>query len=202
LQPLFRGSIAVLLAIGMVASLAAAPTAVIAPAGAVSNPESPNLVGNRTEPKLPEAADRLPPANPLWAIPLNALSATRERPIFLPSRRPPAPEVATASAQTPQPQPTATPIEPERPQLVLVGTVANETASIGVFLDQSTNRMIRLRKGEDQKGWILRDVYRREVILVKDNQTVLLALPLRSAAPTAAPPVVASQIEPTRRDRR
>lgn len=34
------------------------------------------------------------PANPLWAIPLKQLSNTRERPIFSPSRRPPAPAVA------------------------------------------------------------------------------------------------------------
>jgi len=60
-----------------------------------------------------------------------------------------------------------------------------------------------LRKGENQKGWILRDVYRREVILVKDRQIVLLALPLRSAAPTTvAPAAVASQNETIRRERR
>src|SRR3954467_6929548 len=32
-----------------------------------------------------------PMGNPLWGISLNALTATRERPIFSPSRRPPAP---------------------------------------------------------------------------------------------------------------
>jgi hypothetical protein len=99
----------------------------------------------------------------------------------------------------------AKPIEPERPQLVLVGTVTNETGGIGIFLDQLTSRTISLRKGEDKKGWILRDVYRREVILQKDQQTVLLALPLRSAVPTIAPvaPVtVVSQIENTQHGRR
>src|SRR5262245_5386505 len=35
-----------------------------------------------------------PSGNPLWAIPLSALSATRDRPLFTPSRRAPAPVVA------------------------------------------------------------------------------------------------------------
>ncbi|HKS60528.1 MAG TPA: hypothetical protein VJT13_02445, partial [Xanthobacteraceae bacterium] len=35
-----------------------------------------------------------PSGNPLWAIPLSSLNATRERPLFLPSRRAPAPAVA------------------------------------------------------------------------------------------------------------
>ena len=43
-------------------------------------------------PRAQRPAD--PSGNPLWAIPLSALTATRERPLFLPSRRAPAPAVA------------------------------------------------------------------------------------------------------------
>ena len=46
-------------------------------------------------PGAPTRVERSEPSgNPLWAIPLSALTATRERPIFLPSRRAPAPAVA------------------------------------------------------------------------------------------------------------
>ena len=47
-------------------------------------------------PTAPPRAERPadPTGNPLWAIPLSSLTATRERPIFLPSRRAPAPAVA------------------------------------------------------------------------------------------------------------
>ena len=45
-----------------------------------------------TAPRAERPAD--PSGNPLWAIPLSALTATRERPLFLPSRRAPAPAVA------------------------------------------------------------------------------------------------------------
>ena len=42
--------------------------------------------------------DRQPSGNPLWAIPLRALTVTRDRPIFSPSRRPPAAAVIAAPA--------------------------------------------------------------------------------------------------------
>ena len=38
-------------------------------------------------------AERVLSANPLWAMPIKQFSVTRDRPIFLPSRRPPAPPV-------------------------------------------------------------------------------------------------------------
>src|SRR5262245_34049779 len=59
-------------------------------------------------PPEPEAAsaDGEPRGNPLWAIPLESLNVTRERPIFLPSRRPPAPQVVASPAPAPiQPSP-------------------------------------------------------------------------------------------------
>ncbi len=62
-------------------------------------------------------------ANPLWGIPLTALSGTRDRPIFSSSRRPPAPAVAPAAV--PKVVAAAKPREPERPPLSLVGTIAS-----------------------------------------------------------------------------
>lgn len=196
-----KGLIAVLITTGAIAGFAAVPTAVTASVAAASPPEPANLDGNHTGPKSPNPVDQTTGANPLWATPLKALSATRERPIFSPSRRPPSPVVAAApSAATPQP--IAKPIEPERPQLLLVGTVVNETVGIGIFLDQLTNRTISLTKGQGQKGWILRDVRRREVILQKDKQTIVLAMPVRAAAPVAPPTTVVTQAEMTRNGRR
>jgi len=43
-------------------------------------------------------AERVLSANPLWALPLTQLSATRERPIFSSSRRPPPAAVAAEPA--------------------------------------------------------------------------------------------------------
>ena len=43
------------------------------------------------------AAERPLSANPLWGMPVKQFSVSRERPIFLPSRRPPAPHFCSAS---------------------------------------------------------------------------------------------------------
>src|SRR5205085_12702922 len=83
--------------------------------------------------------------NPLWAIPLSTLSATRERPLFTPSRRPPAPAIAGPPPVEPVAAPAAPPPEPDRPQLTLVGAVAGDSGGIAIFIDQATNDVVRLR---------------------------------------------------------
>ena len=112
--------------------------------------------------KGPARAERQVRGNPLWAIPLTSLNVTRERPIFLPSRRAPAPAVAAAPPPPAPLPPLAPPAEPERPRLALVGAVVGDVA-IAVFVDQSTRGIIRLRTGEDYSGWILRSVKGRDV---------------------------------------
>jgi hypothetical protein len=117
-----------------------------------------------------------PSGNPLWAIPFTELSSTRERPIFTSSRRPPAP--AAAPTQVAKPAPVVPkPKDPERPQLSLVGTVASSQESLGIFLDQSTKAVLRLKTGEYHQGWMLRSVQGREATLEKDQEAVILAFP-------------------------
>jgi general secretion pathway protein N len=112
--------------------------------------------------------------NPLWEIPIKTLSATRDRPIFSPSRRPPPPIAVAAPYVPPRP-----PVKPASPQLNLVGTVLNATDGIGVFLDQTNNTVVRLKTGDYHNGWLLRSVQAREATLQNDRETVLLALPAR-----------------------
>jgi hypothetical protein len=69
------------------------------------------------------------------------------------------------------------PREPERPQLTLVGTIASDEEGFGIFLDQSTKAVLRLKVGEDFQGWKLRTVQGREAALEKDQRVVTLALP-------------------------
>ena len=86
------------------------------------------------------------------------------------------------------------PREPERPQLTLVGTVASDDEGFGIFLDQSTTAVFRLRVGEDYQGWKLRSVQGREATLEKDQRVVPLALPQPSVEQVAieVPPPPAS----------
>jgi general secretion pathway protein N len=134
-------------------------------ASIASAPADEQLLPVRTSPAPPTRG------NPLWAVPLADLSATRERPIFSPSRHPPAPLVATVAKPAPP-----VPPRPERPPLTLVGTIVGETTQIGVFIEENTHQMVRLPLGGGHEGWILRLVTAQGVRLEKPGQVVTLAL--------------------------
>jgi general secretion pathway protein N len=132
-----------------------------------------------------------PSGNPLWAVPLSVLTATRERPLFSPSRRPPTPAVRSAPvvqalAAPPPPSP------PERPNLVLIGTVSSalvpiSAGSFAVFVDQATRAGVRLRAGEGHLGWTLQTVVNRAATLQKGRQTETLTLPVPNLPVETAP---------------
>jgi hypothetical protein len=149
------------------------------------------LLGARSNAEPPASA-----GNPLWELPLERFSVTRERPIFLPSRRPPPPAptyVAPASFRQP-----AKPPEPEHPAVSLLGTVIGTDVQIGVFLEEATNKVVRLHLGEEHQGWVLRLVKAREVTLVKDVEETLALDPPPGGAPAvrgpAMPPPVPNSI--------
>jgi general secretion pathway protein N len=128
------------------------------------------LVGtNRDERKPP------PIGNPLWSVPLSVLTATRERPIFSASRRPPQRAVVAPHLDQVAAPPQKT-VEPERPPLALIGAVVGDSDAIAVFLDRTSQKFIRLRRGEIHAGWVLSSVQRREVTLSKAERTEVLAL--------------------------
>jgi hypothetical protein len=119
-------------------------------------------------------AERPLSANPLWAMPLKQFSDTRERPIFSPSRRPPPPPPSTVTvAKVVVPRPK----EPEKPQLSLVGTISSDEDKFGIFVDQATKNVLRLRVGEDFQGWQLQSVQGRETTFQKNELTFMVALP-------------------------
>jgi general secretion pathway protein N len=158
--------------------------ALAAPAIAATGSDQPPLPGPPGAINPDQAAAPAKPrfiGNPLWAIPLSALSITRERPIFTPSRRPPAPVVIAAPAVAP-PQPVKPP-EQDRLNLALIGTVISPAEGIGVFLDQPSQRLVRLKTGEQHAGWTLRAVRAREVTMEKGPRVQILSLPKPGAAP-------------------
>jgi hypothetical protein len=125
------------------------------------------------------------PANPLWRLPLAQLSTTQERPIFLPSRRPP-PPAPTSVAPVAVKQPPKS-REPERPAIALAGTIIGTDGYRGaVFRDTSSPDVLRLRVGEDYHGWVLLLVTPREARLVKNGEQVLLELPVPAGTPPRA----------------
>ena len=109
--------------------------------------------------------------NALWALPLASMTATEERPIFSPSRRPPV-VIELASAQ---PKPSVD--QPRRPLLSLVGAIAGDSDGIGIFVDEATKRVIRVKTGESYGGWTLRSVTTREATLQRGRENAIFSLP-------------------------
>jgi hypothetical protein len=145
------------------------------------NPPMADPTPDASRPNQP--ATRVQTGNPLWAVPLRSLSITRERPLFSPSRRPPPPAVVAVPSAPAQPSPK--PTEPDHPLLTLVGTIVGKTQSIGIFVDQVTKSVMRLKIGQDHAGWTLLAIRQRETVFQKDQQQATLVLPARSATAQA-----------------
>jgi hypothetical protein len=136
-------------------------------------------------PRIKSAAvDRAPPSgNPLWTIPLKDLSDTRERPIFSASRRPPPPP-AVERPYVPPPPRVETKPPPEPLMLSLLGTIAGDGSGVALFMEKSSQEVVRLRTGESHNGWVLRSVHGREAMLEKGERKETVTLP--SPGDTAA----------------
>ena len=104
----------------------------------------------------------------LWSMPLTSLAATRERPIFAPTRRPRPTVVRSVPTQAPL---------SAQPPLALVGAIAGENEGIAIFLDGTTKGVIRLKTGESHAGWMLQAVKPREAVLQKEQKNAILTLP-------------------------
>ena len=118
------------------------------------------------------SADHIPAGNPLWGIPLKDLSATRERPIFSLSRRPP-PVVTPVVREVAAPKPA----EPDQPQLTLVGTVVGDQEAIAILVDPATKNALHLKIGEEHEGWVLQSVRARDATFQKDRKDAVLTMP-------------------------
>ena len=116
--------------------------------------------------------------NPLWAIPLKSLTATLERPLFSPSRRPPARPLGSPQVALRKVSATA---EPAQPPLDLLGVVTGAEDGYAVFINTTTHDVVRLRTGEGHDGWILQSVNGRQVVLERNHRTAVITLPQPSA---------------------
>jgi len=146
--------------------------------------------------------------NPLWEIPLGRLTSSRERPLFAPTRRPPAPAPVAMPAPV-QVGPPPKPAEPEKPQLSLLGTIVG-SETIGLFMDSASKSVVRLKAGENHKGWTLRAVERHQVELARGLDSAVLDIPppdmkgggapgapmLAGPPPVPVAPPIAMQVSP------
>jgi general secretion pathway protein N len=162
-----------------------------------AEPVGPHLSDTDSQPSRDAPMTPVPPrrfnGNPLWAIQLESLRMTRERPLFSVSRRPPPPIIAASPKDT-APPPAAEPAASEKPQMTLVGVVHGADVDMGVFIDETDNSLIRLRVGQAIRGWMVDDVDLRATTLEKADQQVKLELPARNTETGASTPAVTPEV--------
>lgn len=156
------------------------PAPAVAPAPI---PAAPPVAAEKTQP--PQPPQRALSDNPLWGIPLSRLTNSRERPLFAPTRRPPAP-VPVAMPAPVQVGPPPKPPEPEKPQLSLLGTIIG-SEKIGLFMDSASKSVVRLKAGDNHNGWTLRAVERRQVELARGLDRAVLDIPAPDTKASGAP---------------
>ncbi|EJN12845.1 hypothetical protein PMI42_03851 [Bradyrhizobium sp. YR681] len=140
------------------------------------------------------ASKPIPRGNPLWAVPLSALTMTQERPIFSASRRPPPRAVAASPVEEVSAPPPPRPVDAP-PPLLLVGAVVGEGEAIAILVNRIDQKVVRLRQGESLGGWSLTAVQPREVTLKQGDRSEVLALQRPDGTTTASPTAATTPAE-------
>ncbi|WP_316232633.1 hypothetical protein [Bradyrhizobium sp. SZCCHNPS2010] len=107
--------------------------------------------------------------NPVELQPLQQLTATHQRPLFSPSRRPP-PKVATPVVVRQEAAPPAPP-----PSLVVLGIVSENgegRAMIRAADRRPADKVVRVRTGDDIGGWKVDKVEPRRIVLTRGERSV------------------------------
>ncbi|HEY2531547.1 MAG TPA: hypothetical protein VGJ20_27045 [Xanthobacteraceae bacterium] len=163
MTPLRPTSIAVILwaATGPFVAAAPASNADGHPAAAAA---APHADGHPAAAAPPPHADGHPAAaavSPLAAQPLERLSATRERPLFSPTRHPPPPPPTVVAA----PPPPAAP-----PDLALLAVVMDGDEACAIVRAGAAAKSKRVRIGDDIGGWKVGQIEAQKLVLLLDGR--------------------------------
>jgi general secretion pathway protein N len=115
-------------------------------------------------------AQTKPPAvldNPVAVLSLEQLAATRERPLFSPSRH--ARPASVSIVRAPAPQPPAPP--PAPPKIELQGTIINADEALAIVYSSANNQTTRLHIGDEISGWKVAVVEERKLVLSLEQRT-------------------------------
>jgi len=108
--------------------------------------------------------------NPLAAQSLDRLPATRNRPLFSPDRHPPA---KTTMPSLPPPQ-AASP--PPPPKVMLYGIVVDADGATAVVRAASTDKVLRVRIGDDVGGWKVAQIEPHRIVLSLEERSASFTL--------------------------
>jgi type II secretory pathway component PulC len=127
-------------------------------------------------------------ASPLAGEPLERLSATRERPLFSPTRRPPPPPPPVVHAPEPPPPP------PPPPDVALLGIVMDGDEARAVIRTSPAAKVMRVGIGDDIGGWTVRQIEEQHLVLSLDDRIETVTM---FAGKSANDPRRASQESPS-----
>jgi general secretion pathway protein N len=108
--------------------------------------------------------------NPLQAQSLDRLSATRDHPLFSPSRRPvppPPPTVERAPEAAAPPPP---------PNVTVIGIVVNGEGARAIIRSDAENKFDRVQIGDDIGGWKVSQIEGRRMVLSLDGRLATFTL--------------------------
>jgi hypothetical protein len=108
-------------------------------------------------------------ANPLEVQPLDRLSATRDRPLFSPTRRP------TPPPPPPPPEQPPVAVVPQPPNLTLVGIVLDDEGARALIRSSAT-KADRVQIGDDIGGWKVAQIEGRRLVLSLDGRLATFTL--------------------------
>jgi hypothetical protein len=124
---------------------------------------TPTLVGAADVPPPNDIQQAAAPAAP-WAMPpLDELRASRERPLFSPTRRPPAP--LPVVERRPEP-----PSPPPPPTVALYGVVMDGGDARAIVRMGPGVDAVRVRRGDDIDGWKVIQIEAQRLVLSLDGR--------------------------------
>jgi general secretion pathway protein N len=137
-------------------------------------------------------------SSPLATLGLDDLSATRERPLFAPSRRPPLPPpppLAAPAAAPPLPLPA--------PNLAVVGIVGDQQGAMAIVRAGAADHVVRVRPGDEIAGWKVARIAERRLVLELGDRSVTFSLfaPAAGRWPAAGAAATDAAVEHQDQDR-
>ena len=100
---------------------------------------------------------------------LEELNATRNRPLFAPSRRPDAKVAAPADQSVVEEPPASVPFD-------LTGIVMGEDHAVAILQNRDTQEILHLKQGESADVWGIAEIGQRYVVLRNEGRQVRLQL--------------------------
>jgi hypothetical protein len=105
-------------------------------------------------------------ANPLATHSLDEFTATRDRPLFTPNRRPPPLPMAHRAEPSPIPP----------PNLTLFGILVDAEGPSAIVRDTPSGKAVRVRVGDDLGGWKIAQLDDRRLVLSLDGRSVTFTM--------------------------